>query len=265
MPASPVEAEATGQEFIEATFSGTTFQVPLDVDSWPLDTIRCCRELTKSDGLAVNSAHLITALKELLGPTQWPAFIAATSKRGQLAPASDALAAAVGIPAGRDTDIVFGAIPRLLALIDTWPGKVESDLDRFWGIDYRDRWLITARGPRRGRRRLTLRQIHARLAEGLPSDSALAIAMNGGKVHRTGAELVLMDVYEVIAHHRHPSRPMPVEDTKARDAQKAAEAKAKADYAARQEKRQTRQLETARANARISQRGNARAQTQSST
>lgn len=255
MPNSPVEAEATGQEVIEATFSGTTFTVPLDVDSWPLEIIRRCRTLTPS-GVAVDSAELVTALKQILGP-QWPDFLQAAPRRGQLVAASHVFAAAVGIPGEMPSDVVFGSIPRLLALIETWPTKVESDLDRFWDIDYRDRWRFLA-----GRRQLTLRTIYTRLTN-LPTDSSLAIAMNGGKFHRTATELVLMDVYEAITHRRHPSRPMPIEDAKARDAEKAAVDKARADYAERQAKREAQQgLAAALANKKISERGKARAQNQ---
>ncbi len=134
-------------------------------------------------------------MRELLG-AQWPAFVAATPpKKRHLVPASNAFAAAVGVPAdeGIKTDIAFGGVPpRLLNLIDEWPGKVESDLNRFWHIDYRDRWRFT----RRGQRKLTLRQIHERLSN-LPVDSALAIAINNGRLHYTNTDLLLMDLFEL--------------------------------------------------------------------
>lgn len=265
MPASPVEAEATGQEFVEATFSGTTFQVPLDVDSWPLDTVRRSRGIDDEGEIVVLSVNVVTALREILG-AQWPQFQAVARRKKDAVAASHVFAEAVGIPRhkGLRADVAFGGIPRLLDQIELFPRQIESDLNRFWHIDYRHRWQFIQRGPRRGQRRLTLRQIHARLAEGLPVDSALAIVLNDGKLHRTGAELVLMDLYEAITRTPHPSRPMPVAERKARDDNAAAVEQAKAEYRERMKTRHEAGVETARANARVSQRGTAHAQQENS-
>ena len=245
---NPAEAEATGQEYIEAVFGGTTFQVPLDVDSWPLALIRTSRGV-KDGRVVANPPTVIAALQVLLGE-QWESFLQVAPKRRHLVEASNVFAAAVGIPGDGASDVAFGGIPRLLLILDTWPGKVESDLDRFWHIDYRHRFLFQDE-----RRRLTLRTIHTRMSN-LPVDSAVAIAMNGGKLHKTGTELLLMDLFEAQTGRRHPSRPMTAEQIALRDAEKAAEDKARADYRQRQGK-PTRQsgIETARANAMEAKKG----------
>lgn len=240
MPLNPVEAEATGQEFITAAFKGAEFRIPLDVDSWPLDLIRGCRGM-RGDQVVPNIPALLAAMRGLLG-TQWRDFLDAAPERRNLAEASNAFAAAVGLPGNLPADVAFGAIPRVLMIIDTWPDKVESDLDRFWSIDYTHRFLFQA-----GRRRLTLRRIHTRL-ENLPVESALAIAMNDGKFHKTGAELLLMDLYEALRGTRHPSRPMSAQEIAERDGEKAKAEKAKADYEKRKAAR-SGVLNQARANA----------------
>lgn len=98
---------------------------------------------------------------------------------------------------------------------------VESDLARFWATDYRDRWRFDTDG----RRRLTLRQIHARLSH-LPADSAIAIAMN----RRSPMELLLMDLYEPLAGRPHPARPLTAEQVAERNAEAARQRKAREDY-----------------------------------
>ena len=245
---NPAEAEATGQEYIETAFSGTTFRVPLDVDSWPLALIRNSRGV-KAGKIVPNPQVVLAALQVLLGE-QWPGFLAVAPKRRHLTEASNVFAAAVGIPGDGAADVAFGGIPRLLMILDTWPGKVESDLDQFWDIDYRDRWRFDER------RRLTLRTIHTRMSN-LPVDSAVAIAMNSGKLHKTGAELLLMDLFEAQTGRRHPSRPMSAAEIAQRDAEKAAEDKARADYRQRQTGQKTRQtgIDTARQNAMEAKKG----------
>jgi hypothetical protein len=214
---SPVEAEATGQEFVTATFGGTDFRLPADADTWPLHLIGTCVGFNQAGKPAVDYRRLITGLELLLGD-QWPDFVEATPKRRGLVEASHVFAAAAGFPrdTGEHAGMVFGELPRTLALIAKWPDKVESDLSRFWGLRYPDRWRI-----HRGRRRLTLREIHVRLSN-LPGDSALARAMG----RYTPAELVLMDLYEPLAGRAHPQRPL----TKAQ----LAERRKAADKAAKQ-------------------------------
>ena len=240
---NPAEAEATGQEFIEAAFGGSVFRLPLDVDSWPLALIRNSRGV-KDGKIVPNPRTVLAALQVLLGE-QWPALLEVAPRRRHLTEASNVFAKAVGIEGDGASDVAFGGIPRLLMIIDTWPGKVESDLNRFWHLEYLDRWRFDEE-----RRRLTLRTIHARMSN-LPVDSAVAIAMNDGKLHKTGSELLLMDLFEAQTGRRHPSRPMTPEQIAARDAEKAEVDKARAEYRQRQEKQGARQsgFDTARANA----------------
>lgn len=256
VPASPVEAEARGQEFIEATFRGGTFRLPLDVDSWPLDAVaRSIGMHPQTHELGINHVHLVTALRSLLGE-QWPTFLQSAPKRKHFTAASNVFAAAVGIPAD-DGDLVFGAIPRLLARLAQFPDFIESDLDRFWGIDYRDRWRFKA-----GQRRLTLRQIHARINRP-PRESSLAIALNDGKVLLTDAAIAVMDLQFTLTGRRHPSRPMTKEQQRERDEKAAQDAKARSAHQERMNKRRRNlsALDNARENARRTQ-GEAHAQEQ---
>lgn len=250
MVSNPQEAESLGQQFIEATFRGHVFRVPLDVDLWPLHLVRGCR-LAKVDAagnpieLIADKAAILEVLRRILGD-QWDDFLWVATKRRHWVEASQVFAEAVGFGARNGADIAFGALPWLLAVLEEWPEKVESDLDRFWNIDYAHRWQFAD-----GRRRLSLRKIHARL-QNLPVDSAIAIALNKGRLHRSGAELVLMDLWELHANARHPSRPRSDAEIAAAALLEAQEAKAIADRAARNEKRRNRQsgVANARENAR---------------
>jgi hypothetical protein len=243
----PAEAESIGREHVTATYLGREWRLPLDVDTWPLTLVRRSVVTTGDRKTIVDHVAVAMALEIILGD-QWEAFIAVAKRRRDLAPAANAFAAAVGIaatgersPIGEYFDQAFGGIPRLLAVIDTWPLAVESDLNRFWGIDYRDRWRFT----KRGRRRLTLRRIYARISH-LPADSALAIAMG----RRSPMELLTMDVFEAVAGQAHPARPLTPEQSAERH--KAAEAKRKAveAYEKRREARGVAAgLATARENA----------------
>jgi hypothetical protein len=245
----PVEAEAIGAEFVTAVYKGREWRIPADVDTWPLDYVRSSIGYTRERTPIVNHVAITQALEGILGE-QWDDFVIAAPRRRDLVPASQTFAAAIGIgasdqrgPDGALLDRVFGSLPRLLAVLETWPTAVESDLNRFWGLDYRDRFLFTT-----GRRRLTLRQIHARLSH-LPADSALAVEMG----RRSPVELLLMDIYEPLAHRVHPARPLTPEQAAERHAEANAKAKARADYEARRvaqgHRRVSAGLENARANA----------------
>jgi hypothetical protein len=245
----PLEAEALGEEFVTATHLGRAWRIPADVDTWPLDYVRYSIGYTKDGKSIVNHIAIAQALEELLGD-QWDDFMIAAPRRRDLIPASQAFAAAIGIgasnqrgPDGQLVDRAFGSVPRLLAVLASWPTAVESDLARFWNLDYRDRWRFED-----GRRRLTLRQIHARLSH-LPTDSALAVEMG----RRSPVELLLMDIYEPLAHRVHPARPLTPEQAAERHAEANAKTKARADYEARRvaqgHRRVSAGLENARANA----------------
>lgn len=252
MASNPLEAEATGQEFVTVTFSGTPFRVPLDVDLWPLGSIQRCRGLL-NERVVVNHLQVAAALQTLLAD-QWDLFLRVATKRRQIVEATQVFAGAVGFAADGTNDIAFGAIPRILALLERWPLEAESDLKRFWGHSYPDRWRFQA-----GRRCLTLRQIYACLNLP-PTEGALVTAMNGGRKPLSDTAIAVMDLFEAITKVRHPSRPMPADVQQKRDEQAAAEAKAREAYAERMKERSHQTgLATALANKRISERGNAHA------
>jgi hypothetical protein len=246
---NPLEAEALGEDYITAVWSGRRWRIPADADAWPLDHVRYSIGYGRNQAPVVNHIAIAQALEEILGE-QWDDFVAAAPRRRDLIPASQAFAAAIGMgasdqrgPDGALFDRAFGSLPRLLAVLSSWPTAVESDLARFWNIDYRDRWRLDD-----GRRRLTLRQIHARLSH-LPADSALAVEMG----RRSPVELLLMDIYEPLAGRAHPARPLSPEQAAERHAEAAAKAKARADYEKRRQAQGHRKvsnlLDNARANA----------------
>lgn len=249
MPASAIEAEATGREFVTATFGGREWTVPLDVDTWPVDLVSATVTVTEDGRVEIDYGKLTTALQYLLGE-QWDAFITAAPKRRDLLPASQQIATAVGFDARDRVDVAFGAVPRFLRDVERWPGPVESTL-RAQGIDYRDRYLHTA-----GRPRLTLRQIHVAL-EYAPYDSPLAIARNGGRRPLSDTALAVMDLYEAITrtpHHLRLRTFSPNERSERANASQK-EAEAVADYRRRHQssapasERRRTAAETARANA----------------
>jgi len=245
------QAEAEGQEYVSASFLGRDWRLPLDVETWPLTAVTCSIGINEQRVAVVNHVGTAEALRLLLRG-QWSSFVSVASRRRDLVPATHAFAAAVGMgptqdrgPDGRIFDRVWGAIPRTLAVLDTWPDAVESDLSRFWGIDYRDRWRFDESGSRL----LTLRQIFARISH-LPADSALAIAMG----RRSPSELLLMDIYEPLAGRVHPARPLAPAQLEERRAKEEQKTKALAEYERRREQQGHRQvpaaLATARENAR---------------
>jgi len=241
-PLSPQEAEATGERHITATFRGHEFKLPLDVDEWPLDEVFASVGV-RDEKLHPNHGQIAFALRRLLGG-QWIDFLSAFPRRRDLVPASQAFAAAAGL-AGDERDAAFGALPRLLYILATYPDAVEAGLAEV-GIDYRDRWHFDGDG----RRRLTLRQICVRLTYLKPTN-ALSIAMNDGRAPYSATELLLMDVYEAIARVAHPSRPMTADQAKARDEKQKRTEQAVQDYRKRHPEKSRTQtaLDIARANA----------------
>ena len=247
MPTSdPVKAEALGEEFVTATHLGREWRIPADADTWPLTAIKYSIGVSATK-VVVNHPAIAECMEALLGD-QFDDFLALAPKRRHLVPASQCFAAAAGFPGssekasdGGRQDRVWGALPRLIAVLEMWPSAVESDLARFWQLDYRDRWRFDVDGHRK----LTLRQINARLSH-LPADSALAIQMG----RRSPVELLLMDIYEPLAHRVHPARPLTPEQAAERHAEAAAKAKARADYEKRRVAQGHRKVDTALENAR---------------
>ena len=245
-PASnAIEAEAVGRPRIVARYAGHEYTLPAAVEVWPLDLIAISVGV-RNGHLHADHGVVARALASLLGD-QWPEYLRAFPRRRNLVPASTAFAEAAGFPHRAD-DVAFGAIPRLLAALDSWPEAVEATLGEL-GVDYRDRWRYDADG----RPRLTLRQIHVRLSNASPQ-CPLGIAQNGGKRPFTGTELLLMDLYEAVARTAHPSRPMPVAAQQQRQTKDEKIEAERAAYRARHAKtpagRRLTAVETARANAR---------------
>lgn len=77
---------------------------------------------------------------------------------------------------------------------------MESDLSRYYNIDYRDRWRFNADGTRR----LTLRMIYVRL-RGLPNDSATATAEGSGGW--TLAHHLAAHTFQAMSGEKHPWTP----------------------------------------------------------
>jgi len=231
-----VEAEALGLDSVTATFAGRGWRVGLDVETWPLAVIRRCVGMSS---IQVDQMAIADALEQILG-NQWDDFVALAPKARNLAPMSNAVAKAAGFESREPIDKAFGAIPRLLAVLDSWPSAVESDLNQFWHIDYRDRFIIE-----NGRRKLTLRQIGARV-DHLPVGSALAVEMG----RRSPTDLLLMDLCEPLAGKPHPARPLTREQIAERRAAEESDRKAREAYEARRIAQGHRRVETGLAKAR---------------
>lgn len=239
---SAVEAEATGEQYLVATYKGREFKLPAEVDGWPLDLIAVSVG-TRAGALVAEHDTIARVLSGLLGE-QWPGFLRAFPRRRQLVPASSAFATAAGF-APRSDDLAFGALPRLLAVLAEYPDAVEATLGEL-GVDYRDRW----RFDEQGRRRLTLRQIYVRLSYTAP-DSPLGIAQAGGHRPFNGTELLLMDVYEALARTRHPSRPMSAKELEERASKEQKIEAEREAYRKRHAGGRQSAIDTARANARL--------------
>jgi hypothetical protein len=84
---------------------------------------------------------------------------------------------------------------------------VEADLQRFYGIDYRDRWH-----PDR-RRRLTLRRIAVLVLQHPPLDGNVVMALNGGEPLWRREHHLLDDIRVVIeavlTDKKHQAKPAP--------------------------------------------------------
>jgi hypothetical protein len=247
VPTSPIEAEATGQEFVTAIYGGHNWTIRLDVETWPVDLISATVIPRGDTHVALDYAKLSAALRVLLGD-QWDDFRGIARKRRDLVPASQAFAAAVGFPFADRTDVAFGAVPRLLRELERWPGPVEATL-RAAGFDYRDRWLFMA-----DRRRLTLRQIHVAL-DNAAWDSPIAVARNGGRRPFSDEAIAVMDLYEAITKVAYYRRPLSAAAKAEREATAGkAHADAVADYKRRHtpsssgSERRRSAAETARAN-----------------
>lgn len=237
----PVEAEATGQPFLTPTFRGVGFKIPTDADDWPLPLVGASLSVTAEGEFHPNYAALSQALTVLVGDVAGLA-----PKRRHMVALSQTIAAAAGFPAVLPVDVVFGALPRRLAVLDVWPAPAEATLNQL-GQDYADRWRFTTDG----RRKLTLRKIHVLLSHP-PYDSPLAVAQNDNKRPLSDTALVVMDLFEHIARKAHPARPLTPEQKAERQKAEKSSADAVADYRKRHNLPETRRataIQLARSNA----------------
>lgn len=76
---------------------------------------------------------------------------------------------------------------------------MEADLQRFYGVDYRDRW----RPDEHGRPRLTLRRLHVLVAH-LPPDSATAAVVGDGEPGWSRSDVLLTDLWSAWTGKEHP-------------------------------------------------------------
>lgn len=184
MPSDAARLEALGIGTAEVYWRGRLLSIPARLEEWPLDQIREGRRVTAVESLLNGqspgrSSPLIDDMREL----------------------SDAMAEAVGVgrlpedPAAPDR--WFGGLPTLLRLIDHYEADVESDLKRFWGLDYTDRFTG----------RLTLRRIWACVRRTDPA-SAIARADNGGKHVWTEPDFIMAGVYQALTGQVYPGRPL---------------------------------------------------------
>lgn len=96
---------------------------------------------------------------------------------------------------GDDRSRLNGGLIGLLRLLREHEAAVEADLQRYYQIDYRDRW----------RADLTLRRLHV-LVTHLPPESSTAVALNGGFRQLSRTESLLAEIWQAAARskHRHP-------------------------------------------------------------
>ncbi|MGW6699643.1 hypothetical protein [Nocardia sp. NPDC055049] len=120
-----------------------------------------------------------------------------------------------------------GKLTTLLVLLRDHADAVESDLRRWHGVRYSDRW----RFDEDGQRRLTLREIWV-LIQYLPGDSALILKDRKGA--RWGVtDYLLSDVFTALTGKPHPSRPKSVKQQAANAQRAAAVRRVERQFAAR--------------------------------
>jgi hypothetical protein len=191
--------EAEGAHEATFDFRGVAVTIPLDIAAWPVPLVR-------THPLAATLALLGEQADTALGPR--PLLDDAREL-------SDAMAAAAGVARLPETpaapDSWFGGVQTLLWLLDDYEDDVASDLKRFWGVDYADRFTGT----------LTLRRIWTYIRR-LPATSALARAVNGGNEQWTELMYIAAAVYQALTGKVYPGRPLkPDELTRAIEAVQA--------------------------------------------
>lgn len=190
MSSDAARLEAIGEPEARLEFHGRTIIVPRALENWPLDAVR---------GAAAEplpGRALRFAVKTLIAGQD----IGRLACMDDYVELSHRMADAVGVSPLPETPVrladTFGGIPALLDVLDNNEDDVASDLQRFWGIDYVDRW----RGG------LTLRKIWTYIRR-LPADSATARARNQGKEVWQLQHFIAAAVYETLARQIYPGRP----------------------------------------------------------
>ncbi|AMT72100.1 hypothetical protein [Mycobacteroides immunogenum] len=176
--------EALGATEAEAQFRGHTIRVPLNLEVWPLSLVRerpfdAVDYLLNGQGCGLGDNATVDDYREL----------------------SDAMAEAVGVLRLPETpaapDQWFGGIPTLVNILDHYEDDLVSDLRRFWGVDYAERFRGT----------LSLRQIWTYIRR-LDPKSAIVRAQNGGKEFWTEQMFILASVYQALTGEIYPGRPL---------------------------------------------------------
>lgn len=190
MSGDAAHLEAIGESAVVFEFRGHTITIPRALENWPLDAIR------GAAAEAVPGRALRFALDILLaGQTAGP--LTCVDDYVEL---SHRMADAVGVSPLPETPVqpadVFGGVPTLLDLLDNNEDDVASDLRRFWGVVYADRW----RGS------LTLREIWTFIRR-LPVDGVTARARNGGKEVWQLGHYIAAAVWEQRSGRMYPGRP----------------------------------------------------------
>lgn len=191
MSCDAARLEARGDPEAPLEFRGHTVIIPRALENWPLHEIR----VAAAEKLPGRSLRF--AVDALLAGQD----VGRLGCIDDYVELSHRMADTVGVSPLPETPVqptdTFGGVPTLLDLLDNNEDDVASDLRRFWGVVYADRW----RGG------LTLREIWSYVRR-LPATSATARARNGGKEVWQLQHFVTASVYEFFARQIYPGRPL---------------------------------------------------------
>lgn len=189
MAGDAARLEARGDPEAPLEFRGHTVIIPRAVENWPLDAIRGATADHQPRSIMF-AVHALLAGQDA-GPLRCIDDYVELSHH---------MADTVGVSPLPETPVrptdTFGGVPTLLDLIDNNEDDVASDLKRFWGVDYADRYTGG----------LTLRRIWTYIRR-LPAESATARARNGGQEVWTLQHRTTASVWEFFARQMYPGRP----------------------------------------------------------
>lgn len=184
MPNDAARLEALGERHVTFAWRGVALTIPLRIEDWPLAPLRAGRYSAGVDAL--------------LGAQPIPPDDPLVDDYRDL---SDAMAEACGVgrmPEQRPApDSWFGGVPRLLHLLRDYEDDVASDLQRFWNIDYRDRFTGE----------LTMRRIWSFIRRSQPT-SAIAVAANYGQEVWTAQTFATARIWEALTGRHYEGRPL---------------------------------------------------------